>query len=198
LDNSYLISDQLSGPRVHSTFIVDNFLDLEEGMVPTEGVEAFHRVLSWKHLLSQVVVSTRDLNTLIEKTPTLKRPHLLAELEKLQSRWPTHPRPPVQNAYVAPCNEAERTLADLWQKVLGVDRVGVNDNFFELGGDSLLAMQVVSRLHSTLQVELPLQSLFEAPTVAELVKYVETVQWASQGRQAPPGNTVSDYEEGEL
>jgi acyl transferase domain-containing protein/acyl carrier protein len=186
LDNFYLISDQLSGPRVHNKFIVDNFLDLEEGMVPKEGVEAFHRVLSWKHLLSQVVVSTRDLNTLMEKTPTLKQPHLLAELEKLQSLWQTHPRPPVQNAYVAPCNAAERTLADLWQTVLGVDRVGVNDNFFELGGDSLLAMQVVSRLHSTLQVELPLQSLFEAPTVAALVKYVETVQWALQDQQAPP------------
>jgi acyl carrier protein/NAD(P)-dependent dehydrogenase (short-subunit alcohol dehydrogenase family) len=197
-ENSSPLPDELGGFSVHNKFIVDHLLDLEEGIWSTEGVDALHRVLASRHLLPHVVVSTRDLNALIEKTTTLKQPHLLAELEKLQSLWPTHPRPPVQNAYVAPCNEVQRTLAELWQEVLGIDQVGINDNFFALGGDSLLATQVVSRLRSTFQVELPLQSLFEAPTVAELVKYVETIQWASQGQQAPPGDPVSDYEEGEL
>ena len=53
-------------------------------------------------------------------------------------------------------------LAGIWSEVLGVERVGSTDNFFDLGGHSLLATQVISRLRSAFQVELPLRALFEA------------------------------------
>ena len=70
-----------------------------------------------------------------------------------------------QPHYVAPRDAVEQALADLWAEVLKVDRVGIHDNFFEIGGHSLLATQLVSRVRSTLRVEIPLQALFRAPSV---------------------------------
>jgi acyl-CoA synthetase (AMP-forming)/AMP-acid ligase II/NAD(P)-dependent dehydrogenase (short-subunit alcohol dehydrogenase family)/acyl carrier protein len=71
---------------------------------------------------------------------------------------------------VAPRTEIERQVASIWQEVLDIPRVFIYDNFFELGGHSLLATQVISRLRKAFKVELPLHSLFETPTVADLAK----------------------------
>ncbi|RKG75337.1 non-ribosomal peptide synthetase, partial [Corallococcus terminator] len=76
----------------------------------------------------------------------------------------------VARTYVAPVTPTELALATLWGELLRVPAVGRHDNFFELGGHSLLATQVVSRIRSTLGVELPLGDLFSAPTVAELAE----------------------------
>jgi amino acid adenylation domain-containing protein len=81
---------------------------------------------------------------------------------------PDGARPTMDSSYVAPRNSAEEVLSGIWAKVLGLERVGIYDNFFELGGHSLLAIQLLSRIRSAFQTELPLPSLFEAPTVASL------------------------------
>ncbi|WNG46592.1 acyltransferase domain-containing protein [Archangium minus] len=76
-----------------------------------------------------------------------------------------HPRPPLANAYVAPREETEQKLADIWQELLGIEQVGITDNFFELGGHSLLGVQVLARVREAFRVELPLRALFDSPTV---------------------------------
>jgi amino acid adenylation domain-containing protein len=77
-----------------------------------------------------------------------------------------------QRAYVAPGNPVEEQLAKIWGDVLGVERVGIEDNFFDLGGHSLLATQVISRIRTTLDVQVPLRTIFETPTVAGLARAV--------------------------
>ncbi|MFL6284238.1 MAG: AMP-binding enzyme, partial [Pyrinomonadaceae bacterium] len=74
----------------------------------------------------------------------------------------------VSDIYVAPRDEVEEMIAEVWAEVLRVERVGVEDNFFESGGHSLLAMQVVSHLRQLMGCELPLRLMFEEPTVAGL------------------------------
>jgi alpha-ketoglutarate-dependent taurine dioxygenase len=88
------------------------------------------------------------------------------------------------NAQRDPGTPTEEILAGIWADVLSVKHVGVHDNFFELGGHSLLATQVVSRIRSSFQIELPLRSLFEAPTVTAMSAVIEQVRSGLNG--APP------------
>jgi len=89
-------------------------------------------------------------------------------------------RPDLEEDFVAPRTEVERALAEqVFGRVLGVERVGVNDNFFELGGNSLQATQLVSRIRSTFNVGIPLRVLFESPTVAGLARAVERARGGS-------------------
>jgi len=78
--------------------------------------------------------------------------------------------------YVAPRNELEQTLADIWAQVLKVEQVGVRDNFFELGGHSLLATQIASRVQNALQRDVPLRAMFECSTVQALAAYIEGLE----------------------
>ncbi|HEY6189996.1 MAG TPA: condensation domain-containing protein, partial [Pyrinomonadaceae bacterium] len=80
----------------------------------------------------------------------------------------------------------EEVLAGVWSEVLGISRVSIHDNFFELGGHSLLATQIVSRIQELFEIEVPVRSLFEAPTVAGLAEIVETHIRTGHGMNVPP------------
>ena len=89
-------------------------------------------------------------------------------------------RPELADSYVAPRGSEEALIAEIWQEVLGIDRVGSNDGFFELGGDSLLAMQALNRLRKATSPDLTFRHLFERPSVAGLAEVVRGLG-ASQG-----------------
>ncbi|MEG4235607.1 amino acid adenylation domain-containing protein [Microcoleus sp. Pol11C3] len=95
---------------------------------------------------------------------------------------------------VAPRTPIEEVLAEIWVEVLRIERVGISDNFLELGGHSLLAIQVISQVRDALGLELPLRCLFEAPTVAELAQYVETLQKHCSKFLIPPIQPVAQIE----
>jgi acyl-coenzyme A synthetase/AMP-(fatty) acid ligase/acyl carrier protein len=79
-----------------------------------------------------------------------------------------------ENAFTAPRNAVEKTLAEIFAEVLGVEKVGIHDNFFEFGGHSLLATRVVARIRKMFNIELPLRNFFENPTAAEIAEFLKS------------------------
>ncbi|HZI03814.1 MAG TPA: amino acid adenylation domain-containing protein, partial [Archangium sp.] len=135
-----------------------------------------------------------------QSLPEYMVPSALMVLDKLplnpngkvdRKALPVPERVETSQQYVAPRNETEQLLAQLWSEVLKVPRIGVHDNFFELGGHSLLATQALSRIRTTFQVELPLRDLFQAPSIATLALKLDAAVRAGQGVQAPALTRVS-------
>jgi acyl transferase domain-containing protein/acyl carrier protein len=155
--------------------------ELEKGMLTSEAVEACRRILSGTTPLPQVVISTQRLPSLLEwharqaLTGGEQQQPPLAPRPKLT----TYARPHLKTEYVAPRNEIETIIVNYWREVIGVEQVGVSDNFFELGGHSLMAVQLLSRLRAEFNIELPLRSLFDSPTVAELALLISPDAGAS-------------------
>jgi SAM-dependent methyltransferase/acyl carrier protein len=83
-----------------------------------------------------------------------------------------------------PSTETERVIAEIWADALGLDRIGVSEDFFALGGHSLMGAEVVERVRAVYEVELPLGTLFESPTVASVAEYVDA-QLGGGGQSSP-------------
>ncbi|MBP5971507.1 SDR family NAD(P)-dependent oxidoreductase [Brasilonema sp. CT11] len=139
---------------------------LQQALLPTEGVEAFSRILH--NQLPQVLVSTIDFFTRLQQVKDFVK---FVKQESVSSS--VHLRPELNNSYVAPSNSIEQKVADIWQELLGIKQIGIHDNFFELGGDSLIGVQVMSRLRNTFCIQLSVASLFEFPTIAEIAPKLE-------------------------
>ncbi len=135
-------------------------------MTPAEGVEALRMVLS-ANAGPRVVVSTGDLAHRYDQWVRMQSRTEVDE-GRATTQGVSHARPNLSSAFVAPRDDVERTIAEIWQGLLGIDGIGVNDHFLELGGHSLMATRVLSRLKESFSVQMPMRELFEAPTVAEL------------------------------
>jgi non-ribosomal peptide synthase protein (TIGR01720 family) len=134
-------------------------------MAPDEGAEVFQRILGLDGE-TQVVVSTGDLQARVDRWVTRLLP---GEDQAPVEAVARHVRPDLATPYAAPRNEAERTVAGIWQTLLGIERVGIHDNFFALGGDSVLSIQVAAR---SAEQGIPLSSheVLEHQTIAELAR----------------------------
>ena len=139
-------------------------------ITPPEGAQVLDFILSHARV-PQVVVSTTDLRVRLHEwvNPAAAEGLGLAK----QSEWTgLHDRPALKDEYVPARNDIDSAIINIWQRVLGIDRVGIRDNFFALGGHSLLATQVALRLRDTFKMELPLETMFDASTVAELTDFL--------------------------
>ena len=141
------------------------------GIAPDEGARALVRVVQGPRV-AQVVVSTVDLGARLDP----QRNDLLSQpgLADAAPRAAGHARPALDTPFVAPEGELETHLAGIWQALLGIDAIGIDDNLFELGGDSLLGIQLLSRVKAAYAVDLRPADFFKHPTVAGLASLVES------------------------
>ena len=107
-------------------------------------------------------------------------------------------RSQLKATYVMPQTETEQIIASVWQAILQVEKVGIHDNFFALGGDSLQATQVMSRLREAFQLNLPVQILLEATSLASLAESIEQIYQTTEKLQAPLRDASTDRVEIEL
>ena len=161
--------EELSAERAagYAKSIVDLAMDLEEA------VEAFRRLLSIDPV-PQIVVSTGDLNARLGQWIELEG---LKEQEGSDQADSSalHARPALESAYVAPRNQAEQALVEIWGEILGIGKIGINDNFFELGGDSILSIQIIAKAKKA-GLRLTTNEIFERPTIMQLAKTVGVVE----------------------
>ncbi len=175
---------------------LEHMKDLRLGIPTRQGLEAFTRIVAAPY--SQVAVSTRDFRTGSPKTSTpasssgaaSRSEERVAPTRSDSSASLPAPTPPT-SAPTRPREEVERVLLEVWQKLLGMESVGVHTNFFDLGGHSLLAVELFDEIEKRLGKRLPALVLYEAPTVSKLAELLEP-------RTASPETTDSRESHGEV
>jgi len=158
----------------------------------------------------QPINIARVRNFLEEQLPKFMLPSAFVELEQLPLNAngkvdravlialepEQHKKPENHGTPRTPRTPLEQDLAKIWADVLDLEQVGIHENFFDLGGHSLLATQLISRIRSQLQNELPLRILFERPTVAGLAEYINNL--TETGQPDPMPSAVQRTERDEL
>ncbi len=91
--------------------------------------------------------------------------------------------------HVAPRNDTERTITDIWRSILGLEQIGVEDDFFSIGGQSLLAAQLMSKVWRAFDIDLPVHTIFSASTIALLAAEVDGARAALAAEAAELGET---------
>jgi len=83
-----------------------------------------------------------------------------------------------RGSYIAPRNQVEKTLAEIWQEVIGIDpgKISIESNFFEMGGHSLKAVMLITKIHKVLEVKIPLAEVFKRPTIRQLSIYIASAK----------------------
>lgn len=107
---------------------------------------------------------------------------------------PDEARPDLQRSFIGPRTVVEKEVAKIWAELLKLHEVGIHDNFFDLGGHSLLATQVISRMRKAFQLEIPLRSLFELPTISELAEWIERATEAETNKWLSELDALSEEE----
>jgi acyl carrier protein len=156
-----------------------------------EGLDVLERVLSVASL-GQLIVSTINLYARLSPPPEQKANEGAAPTDAGGRTLYNRPAS-LESSYEEPRTALERTVAGIWQEVLGLDRVGRSDSFFELGGHSLLAVQVAARLEDVLQIEVPMRNVFDASTLADLAARIQNALMAAQGDEVLVGD-IEDVE----
>jgi hypothetical protein len=136
------------------------------GLSEQDSLDAFEYVISSR--LPQVIVSARDFQAVIEQSRSINVAGLMEQLSPAPGGGAKHPRPNLPTPFVAPRNETEQSIAEIWQDIFGVEQVGVYDKYFDLGGTSLLAIQLINRLRDAFNQDIGVNLVFESSTIAEM------------------------------
>lgn len=162
---------------------------LTGGMEVPEALECFKRILCLEDV-SQVAVSKSDLHAAIAESKK-SIPNIIdiepVEGVELAAKLP---RPDLSEEYVAPENELEANLVQMWQAFFGIEPIGVNDNFFELGGDSLKSMVLVKRMKKDLQFDASIKLFFSKPTIRKIAEEISDVRLLLQTKQRSSKITI--------
>jgi polyketide synthase PksJ len=150
----------------------DFMKDINESMSPEQGIEAFKLIMNSS--LNQVLVSPFELDKLKEKYDNFSLAKGKDILKKLveHKKINLYSRPELNNNYVEPESDIEKIICKIWQETLGIEKIGLTDNFFELGGDSLNLATIKIKIESKLNIELPMNIIFQGSTIKELVSYL--------------------------
>lgn len=100
--------------------------------------------------------------------------------------------------YIAPRTETEMAIAEIWQQVLKLDKIGVDEHFFDVGGHSLLAVQIVTRVKEQYDVEFSMRRLMEVATIEGMASYVENALWLRDADSDTESADDDDFEELEI
>jgi acyl transferase domain-containing protein/thioesterase domain-containing protein/acyl carrier protein len=154
--------------------------NLSMGIKAQEGIAVLRRALT-KGAPAQLYATSMDLNALIQQAEGLsvQRGSDVAKFS----------RPQLSSDYVEPRDGIERTLVDLWQDLLGVDKIGVRDSFFDLGGHSLIAVRLFAKLNKAYSVDYPISVLFEAPTIEACANLIREVVGDGEGSPEVAANS---------
>ncbi len=144
-------------------------------VVPGKAVKLLDRIINTDYS-GRVIISTGDLNYRIEESFAGAG----EAAEKSDEPEVLHERPNIQTPYKEPETELEKEILVVWQKLLGIEKIGLYDNFFDLGGNSLTGTQLVSELREKFKVELPLQLLFDDPTISGVAEIIEKEKTKSE------------------
>nr|WP_303047190.1 non-ribosomal peptide synthetase [Bacillus pseudomycoides] len=192
---------KLRGHRIELSEIearLAEYPDIQNCVVALKG-EGSNGSYLYAYYVAELEVETVALKKFLqEKLPSFMIPARFVQLDEipLTSNGKVDkgslPAPSsVIELYKDPETETEKTIAEIWQDILDVEKVSLHDNFFELGGHSLRATLLASRLHKELKVELPLKVIFSRPTVKELADYIQSNQKGTFDRISSV--KVSDY-----
>jgi amino acid adenylation domain-containing protein/non-ribosomal peptide synthase protein (TIGR01720 family) len=189
---------KIRGYRVEVSEIVSTILSF--GMIADAAVCLKRQENGREYLAAYIVLSKKQdsfdalafKNQLKQYLPDYMLPSAFVQIDQLpltpngKLDIKALPEPEFQTLskidYLAPKNQAEKTLQKIWENVLGISKVGVRDNFFELGGDSILSIQIISQARKNNIILSPSQ-IFRYPTISELVQIAGTEKAAVQAEQ---------------
>ena len=134
---------------------------------PDEGVDVLYRIFGAEKT-SQLIVSSKDFLTLVKDNICFDE-----EKKNKTNEKNLYPRPStIMTSYVAPSNNIEHSILEIWQNVIGINKIGVNDNFMELGGNSLTGIQIGAGISDLFAIDFTIEDFNENQTISELANLV--------------------------
>jgi phthiocerol/phenolphthiocerol synthesis type-I polyketide synthase E len=142
--------DDYAMSEKESLDVIDRIIDhFQEGQMVVSSGDLSIRLQTWEHALLKAKV---NVGSKTEGALSL--------------------RPSLRTLYQPPQNALQQQIERIWSEFLGVEKIGIMDDFFELGGHSLLATRIITKMREELNIEIPLVTLFEGPTISEMANVI--------------------------